>query len=57
MFQLVCFNKLPLVVTILADRKANTGELSTLSCSLRDLHDGSTGNEAVDCIGPSFFTH
>jgi len=24
-FQLVCFNKLPLVVTILADRKANTG--------------------------------
>jgi len=29
--QLVCFNKLPLVVTILADRKANTG-MVVVSC-------------------------
>ena len=33
LLQLVCFNKLPLVVTILADRKANTGEWGVLHCS------------------------
>lgn len=37
--QLVCFNKLPLVVTILADRKANTGHILSLELQFSEIID------------------
>lgn len=37
--QLICFNKLPLVVTILADRQANTGHILSLEQQFCEIID------------------